>query len=117
MSDAPPPAEPAPPAPAAPQQQWTYVPQPPYNVFAIIALVGAFVVSPLGIIFGHMSLAQIKRTGERGRELGLTGMILGYVFTGLWVLYFLFVIVFAIILPLVLVGASGGFITGLFAVI
>ena len=31
-----------------------------------------------GIITGHVALSQIKRTGERGAGLALTGVILGY---------------------------------------
>jgi len=38
------------------------------------------------IITGHISLAQIKRTGQNGRALALSGVILGYVSIGLWIL-------------------------------
>jgi Domain of unknown function (DUF4190) len=38
------------------------------------------------IITGHVSLAQIKKSHESGRALALTGMILGYVGVGLWIL-------------------------------
>lgn len=51
------------------------------NTFAIVSLVSAFFVSLLGIIFGHIALSQIKKTGEGGRGLALAGTILGYVFT------------------------------------
>ena len=51
------------------------------NTFAIVSLVSAFFVSLLGIIFGHIALNQIKKTGEGGRGLALAGTILGYVFT------------------------------------
>lgn len=62
-------------------------PQEKTNVLAIVALslgIAAFVILPFlgsigAIITGHMSLGQIKRTGEKGRGLGLTGLILGYV--------------------------------------
>jgi hypothetical protein len=30
------------------------------------------------IVFGHMARRQIRRTGERGRGLALTGLILGW---------------------------------------
>jgi hypothetical protein len=36
-----------------------------------------FTVIP-GIIFGHIALAQIKRTGERGRGAALTAVIFGW---------------------------------------
>jgi peptidyl-prolyl cis-trans isomerase B (cyclophilin B) len=61
-------------------------PQPrPTNAMAIASLVCAFVLAPLGIIFGHISLSQIKRTGEDGRGLAITGLVLGYLFTAIGV--------------------------------
>lgn len=75
----------------------------PTNVLAIIALIGAFVFAPVGIICGHIALGQIKRTGESGHALAQWGMILGYVFTAIYVLLF----IFAIILPLILLGSAG----------
>ncbi len=36
---------------------------PPTNAMAIAALVSALLVAPLGIVFGHISLSQIRRTG------------------------------------------------------
>lgn len=49
------------------------------NTFAVIAVILAFVQPIAGIIFGHISLSQIKRNGDAGRGLALTGLILGYV--------------------------------------
>ena len=105
---APPPAPPAPPAaypPPAPQAPpaygtpaygaapaYTAYPQgPKTNTLAIVSLVsslvGVFVIPVIGqivgIITGHMSLNQIKRTGENGRGLGLAGVIIGWVTLGL----------------------------------
>jgi ABC-type spermidine/putrescine transport system permease subunit II len=57
-----------------------------WNVLAIVSLILAFVVSLGGIICGHIALAQIKKTGEKGRGLALAGTILGYVFTVLWII-------------------------------
>lgn len=54
---------------------------PRTNTYAIVALVMAFVLAPLGIIFGHMARGQIKQTGEQGDGLALAGLILGYLFT------------------------------------
>jgi hypothetical protein len=67
---------------------------PPTNTLAIIALILGFVFAPAGIICGHIALGQIKRTGEGGRGLALAGLILGYVFTALFVLYIIGVIIF-----------------------
>lgn len=58
----------------------------PTNVLAIIALIGAFVIAPAGIICGHIALGQIKKSGEGGHALALWGTILGYVFTAIWLL-------------------------------
>jgi hypothetical protein len=96
-------ATPPPAAPPAPPAQPTYPAYgqpaagyyaPPTNTLAILALVLAFVVSPGGIICGHIALSQIKRTGEGGRGLALAGLIIGYVFTAFFVLYIIAIIVF-----------------------
>ena len=49
------------------------------NVLAVVSLVSAFVVNVVGIITGHIALAQIKRTGEKGRGLAIGGLVVGYV--------------------------------------
>jgi hypothetical protein len=52
---------------------------------AILALVFAFVFSPLAIVFGHMAKKQIRESGEDGDGLATAGLVLGYIFTGLYV--------------------------------
>lgn len=64
----------------APQPQRT-------NTMAILGLVFAFIVSPLGIVFSAMGLKQTRERGEGGRGLALAGMILSIIFTLLWVVY------------------------------
>jgi len=49
------------------------------NTFALVALVSSLFLWLAGIIFGHIALKQIKRTGERGRGMALAGLIIGYV--------------------------------------
>jgi eukaryotic-like serine/threonine-protein kinase len=71
----PPPATP-PPAPP---------PRPPANAFATLSLVFAFVFPPAGAILGHLGLAQIRRTGELGRDRALAGLALSYTFITLTV--------------------------------
>ncbi|MCI0156593.1 DUF4190 domain-containing protein [Leifsonia shinshuensis] len=86
---------------APPPQPWTryepgmppYAPEPTTNVMAIVALAGSFFVGIVGIVCGHIALAQIKRTGEKGRGLALAGTIIGYVQTGFVVLWTLGVVV------------------------
>jgi hypothetical protein len=56
------------------------------NVMAILSLIFAFVFSPVGIVLGHIAKKQIKERGEQGGGLATAGLVLGYVFTGLYVL-------------------------------
>ncbi|KUI41457.1 cyclophilin [Mycobacterium sp. IS-1590] len=66
-----------------------YAPYPPprqTNSLAVAALVCAFVFAPLGIVFGHVSLSQIKKSGEEGRGLAIAGLVIGYLVTILAVL-------------------------------
>lgn len=72
---------------AAPPYPGPY-PYPPYpypprrtNAMAIASLVCAFVFAPLAILFGHLSLSQIKRSGEEGRGMAIAGLVIGYVVT------------------------------------
>lgn len=70
------------------------------NPFAIAAIVSAFVIAPLGIVFGILARNQIKQTGEDGWGLAQAGLIIGSVFTAFGVLWFMFV------LSIVLTAAS-----------
>ncbi len=86
----------APQAPAAayqaqPQQAPTALPTTlAYtNTFALVSIVTAFLSPIAGIVFGHLALGQIKRNGDAGRGIALTGLILGYA-------YFAFIILFVI---------------------
>ena len=83
------PGYPAPPGPYGyPQPYYGYPPPagPGTNGMAIAALVSALagllvscgLLSPLGIIFGHIALSQIKRTGESGRGMAIAGLVIGY---------------------------------------
>ena len=47
---------------------------------AILAIVFAFVFSPLGIVFGIIGRKQTARTGEGGRGLATAGLILSIIF-------------------------------------
>jgi hypothetical protein len=69
-----------------PNEPQSRPPLPPFNVMAIIAFVGAFIIPVVGIVCGHITLAEYRRgLPERGREYALAGTILGYVFTAAWV--------------------------------
>jgi eukaryotic-like serine/threonine-protein kinase len=60
--------------------------RPPVNTLATLSLVFAFVFAPAGAILGHVGLAQIRRTGELGRDRALAGVALSYSFITLAVL-------------------------------
>jgi peptidyl-prolyl cis-trans isomerase B (cyclophilin B) len=73
-----------------------YPPPRGTNTMAIVALVSAFVFPPLGIVFGHVSLAQLKRSNEEGRGLAIGGLAVGYALTLLSVLALVLTFVFAL---------------------
>ena len=50
------------------------------NTLATLSIVFAFVFAPVGVVLGHLALAQIARRGERGRDRALIGLTLSYVF-------------------------------------
>lgn len=109
-------------APAAPQQapaapyQAAPRPQPmrqaeattlgQTNAFALVAIIMAFIAPILGIIFGHLSLSQIKRTGDAGRGLALTGLIFGYAYVAFIVLFMIF---YVSMIGLIIASAGAAF--------
>lgn len=100
----PPPAYGAYPAPPA------YGAAPPYgygapaktNTLAIVSLIASiagFVILPfigslVGVITGHLSLSQLRTSGEEGRGLALAGTIVGWVGLGLAILGIVAVVLF-----------------------
>ncbi|NIJ05236.1 DUF4190 domain-containing protein [Frigoribacterium faeni] len=71
------------------------------NSLALVALIlgiaGFFTgIASIGaIVVGHISLSQIKKTGEEGRSMALWGTILGYVAVALGLILIVVVIIFA----------------------
>ncbi|TXR56819.1 DUF4190 domain-containing protein [Quadrisphaera setariae] len=55
--------------------------QRPTETMAILAIIFAFVFSPLGIVFGVIGRKNIARNGNSGRGLATAGMWLGTAFT------------------------------------
>jgi peptidyl-prolyl cis-trans isomerase B (cyclophilin B) len=53
----------------------------PTNGMAVASLICAFLFAPLGIVFGHVSLSQIKKSGEEGRGLAIAGLVISYLVT------------------------------------
>ena len=57
----------------------SYAPAAKWNVLSIVPLVTAIVgLGLVAVITGHISLSQIKKTGEQGNILAIIGLILGY---------------------------------------
>ncbi len=58
---------------------------PKTNTFAIVSLVASVVgfftgiTFLVGIIFGHIAMSQIKKTGENGRGMAIAGLVVGYI--------------------------------------
>lgn len=50
----------------------------PINILSIVSLVCFFVFLPLAIVFGHVALSEIKRSGERGKGFATAALILSY---------------------------------------
>jgi hypothetical protein len=91
----------APPAPSSP----SYAPAAPWNVLSIVSLVTSVIGFGLvGVITGHIALGQIKRTGEQGNVLAIIGLVLGYlgIIAGI-------IIFFAVLIPIIALGAAGGY--------
>lgn len=76
--------------------------KPGTNTLAIIALVGALLIPIAGVICGHIALSQIRRTGEAGRGLAITGLVIGY-------LYLAFIVLVAIGMLIALTATSQGY--------
>lgn len=70
----------------------TVVQAAPTNTLAIITLILSLLVpawplsSIAGIITGHISLKQLKTSGENGHGLAKAGLIISYIVTGLAVI-------------------------------
>ncbi len=52
--------------------------EPRTNTLALLSFIFCLLGGLLGIVFGHIALSQIKRTGESGRGLAIAGLVLGY---------------------------------------
>ncbi|GAA1055071.1 hypothetical protein GCM10017608_19230 [Agromyces luteolus] len=65
-----------------------------WNVFAIIAFVTVWFTVILGLIFGHLALSQIKKSGEKGRGLALAAVIIGWIAVALGALTAMFFLIF-----------------------
>lgn len=57
------------------------------NVLAIVALItGILGMALVPVICGHISLNQIKKTGEGGKIMAIIGLVLGYLGILAWII-------------------------------
>ncbi|KAB2343987.1 DUF4190 domain-containing protein [Actinomadura rudentiformis] len=61
------------------------------GIVGIVCGVGSIVA----IVLGHLALSKIKKTGEAGRGLAITGLILGYLAILAWIAYLILVVLVA----------------------
>jgi len=59
------------------------------NTLAVVSLASAIsgIGALIAVITGHIAIAQIKRSGESGRTMALTGTVLGYVHLAGWIIF------------------------------
>lgn len=64
------------------------------NTLSVVSLASALtgIGSLMAIITGHISLAQIKRSNENGRNLAIVGTVLGYANIIGWIIFTLAVV-------------------------
>jgi hypothetical protein len=53
------------------------------NRLAIVALVLGSIGGAIALVFGHIAMAQIRQTGERGMSMARAATILGYMWLGI----------------------------------
>ncbi|MWA01381.1 DUF4190 domain-containing protein [Actinomadura sp. LD22] len=61
-------------------------------VLGLVGFVSCGLTSVLAIIFGHVAQSQIKRTREEGSGMAVAGLILGYIVTAGWAIFWIFYI-------------------------
>ncbi len=62
----------------------------------VLGILGFFTcgaTSLFAVIFGHIALAQISRTGEAGHGQAVAGAVLGWIITAGWLVWFLLMLV------------------------
>jgi hypothetical protein len=84
-----------------------YPPQPPVvpsasgtNGLAIASMVlGILGISIVAVILGHISLSQIKRSGDtqEGRGFAIAGLVLGYIGLAVFLILIAIVVVVAVV--------------------
>jgi hypothetical protein len=93
----------------------TVVPAARTNGYAIASLacgLGQFAVGPLAtipaIVFGHMAMNRIRRTGEQGAGLAIAGLVLGWGAVVFGIIVAVIAIVFGMHAAMHGMGGTGG---------
>ena len=98
-----------------------YAPAPaaaPTNTMAIVSMISSIIgwfafgsLCIVGVILGHISLKQLKTSGEGGRGMALTGLIMGYIGIAGWIVGLIILFVFLGIAgaSIAAAGASAGY--------
>lgn len=79
-------------APAIPKKKFDFT---SLNTLAVVSLAsGISIVGALvAVITGHIALAQIRKSGESGKALAVTGTVLGYIHLAGWIIFSLLAVV------------------------
>ncbi len=83
---------PGPPAPQVPYVFTRYQQQRPTNSLAVASMVFGLATPLFGltalpaVILGHKARGQIRRTGEKGNGMAMTGLVIGWAAIGLFAL-------------------------------
>lgn len=81
--------------------------QRPTETMAVLALVFAFVLAPLGIVFGVIARRNIRQNGNQGHELATAGLWIGGVVTALAGLVFVALVVVPLLSLLFFLAVAG----------
>lgn len=50
------------------------------NTMALLSFIFAFILSPLGVVFGIIALRQIKKTDENGKGFAIAGIVISLLY-------------------------------------
>jgi peptidyl-prolyl cis-trans isomerase B (cyclophilin B) len=80
------------------------------NTLAVVSLASALtgIGAVMAIITGHISQAQIKRSGENGKVLAVVGTVLGYVSIVSWIIFSILTVVFVALVSEGMTGLQPG---------
>ncbi|WP_283132803.1 DUF4190 domain-containing protein [Rhizohabitans arisaemae] len=59
-------------------------------ICGLVGLLACGVTSVVGVILGHVSLNQLKRSGEEGRGMAVAGLVTSYIVLAGWLLFAIF---------------------------